>query len=305
MSDPSGTEFALQVYLEPPTAAKCTAFWAEVFGEGALTPDQTYSDRIRVCYRLTRELAYWKGIVTANQTLGMGTEIEPNPWHTPTQFYANAAPMARRAHMTLVQTTPLPLQPPPKSTNRKDYDAEKDRSLLRWCRIMGRLARKLNVGATKEGRRGLKWLLEPHTVRDMWIRPEILIAWENILLSEFLDAQIDKGVYEGQVALRLKFGLSAMEAKVLGDLARIAAPDIAQDNLETKKAMMELRIDKFMRRARREEDLRAELQALKLLATIQGLHKAEPEDDLKGMISVVAEVSEQADKEQIDDIEDA
>jgi hypothetical protein len=122
----------------------------------------------------------------------------------------------------------------------------------------------------------------------MWIKPEILMAWETILLSEFLDSQLDFGVYEGQTEMRSKFGLSSSECKVLGDLARIAAPDIASDNLETKKALMELRIDKFIRRARQEDDLRAELQGLKLLAVVQGLNKAEPEDDIKGMIEVVA-----------------
>jgi len=127
------------------------------------------------------------------------------------------------------------------------------------------------------------------------------MAWETILLSEFLDSQLDYGVYEGQTEMRQKFGLSAGECKVLGDLARIAAPDIASDNLETKKALMELRIDKFIRRAREEPDLRAELQGLKLLAVVQGLNKAEPEDDIKGMIEVVAVESKRVNEEDEDD----
>jgi hypothetical protein len=100
--------------------------------------------------------------------------------------------------------------------------------------------------------------------------------------------------------VRAKFALTAKEARVLGDLARLAAPDISNDNLETKKALMELRVDKFMRRAREEGDLRAELQGLKLLALVQGLNKAEPEDDLKGMVNVVAEVSN-AKEEELDE----
>jgi hypothetical protein len=179
--------------------------------------------------------------------------------------------------MVQVQKTPLPLQPP-----------KEGRPLARWLVIMGRLARKLHVTGTESGRKGIRWLLDPETVHEMWVKPEILMAWETILLSEFLDSQLDYGPFEGQVEMRSKFGLSTSECKVLGDLARIAAPDITSDNLETKKALMELRIDKFIRRARQEDDLRAELQGLKLLAVVQGLNKAEPEDDIKGMVEVVA-----------------
>lgn len=287
---PEQVDFPLDLYYGPTSQKDRTEFWAETFTGCSLTPQDTFSDRIKVCYRLTRALAYWKGIVTDDQTLGEGTHIEPDPWTHSIAFFVNTAPGARWHGMVQVQKTPLPLQPP-----------DNDRLLQRWLIIMTRLARKLHVTGTESGRKGIRWLLDPETVREMWIKPEILMAWETILLSEFLDSQLDYGVYEGQTEMRQKFGLSASECKVLGDLARIAAPDIASDNLETKKALMELRIDKFIRRAREEPDLRAELQGLKLLAVVQGLNKAEPEDDIKGMIEVVAVESKRVNEEDEDD----
>lgn len=285
-------EFALQLYHAPPSDEEQRKFWAEQFKNQLLTPDDTFTDRIKVCYRLTRALAYWKGIVTPNQTLAEGTDIHPNPWYEETTYLANHAPPARMKQMLQVQQVPMSLQPPPKTNQPEQiYKETRDRRLRRWLQLMSRIARRLNLGATESGRRGLRWLLEPESVRQMWIQPEVLMAWETVLLGEFLDEQLDKGVHEGQIEVRKKYGLSAHEGRVLGDLARIAAPDIASDNLETKKALMELRIDKFMRRAREEGDLRAELQGLKLLAIVQGLNKVEPDDDLKGMIEVVAEVS--------------
>lgn len=283
--------FAVQIYSAPPSKRDKEEFWAEVFEDLTLVPADTIRDRIKVCYRLTRALAHWKGIVTEGQTLAEGTDVEPSPWYTPITMIAGQAPPARAERLIQVQRTPMSLQPPPAGAEGSEVD------LRGWLLLMGRLAKRLNLSSTEGGRRGLKWLLEPETVREMWIRPEVLVAWENIMLSEMLEIQLDLGVHEGQVEARKKFELSVMETRILGDLSRIAAPDIAADNLETKKALMELRIDKFMRRAREEQDLRAELQGLKLLSIIQGLNKAEPEDDMKAMIDVVASESSKETKE--------
>ena len=136
--------FPLELYCGPATPKDRTQFWVETFTSCSLTPQDTFSDRIRVCYRLTRALAYWKGIVTDDQTLADGTKIEPNPWDTPTTFFANTAPGARWHGMVQVQKTPLPLQPP-----------EKGRPLGRWLVLMGRLARKLHVTGTESGRKGI------------------------------------------------------------------------------------------------------------------------------------------------------
>jgi len=296
-------DYALQLYMQPPSEEEQHQFWVEQFKSQSLTPQDTFSDRIQVCYRITRELARWKGIVTPDQTLAEGTEIHPDPWYNPTAFLANRVPPARQEQMIMVQQTPLPLQPPEPAQRGKGgtVKPENDRALRRWLRLVGQIARRLNLGLTESGRRGLRWLLEPETVREMWIQPEILMAYENIILGEFLDEQIDKGVHEGQLEVRKKYGLTMNEMRTLGDLSRTAAPDISSDPLETKKAVMELRIDKFMRRARRDGDLRAELQGLKLLAIIQGLNKVEPEDDIKGMNMIVAEVSSKESEEQDDD----
>ena len=158
----------LELYYGPSSPKDRTQFWAETFGVDSLTPQDTFSDRIRVCYRLTRALAYWKGIVTDFQTLEEGTRMEPDPWTHSTSFCINTAPGARWHGMVQVQKTPLPLQPP-----------DNDRLLRRWLVIMARLARKLHVTGTESGRKGLRWLLEPETVREMWIKPEILMAWET------------------------------------------------------------------------------------------------------------------------------
>jgi hypothetical protein len=286
-------DYAVTLYIKPPSDDDQRKFWIEQFKNQALTPRDTLSDRIQVCYRLTRMLAYWKGIVTSDQTLAEGTDIHPDPWYNETTVLANRAPAARRTYMIQVQRWPMSLQPPP-IPNKPG----KDRRLIRWLQLISRIVRQLNLVATDEGRRGLKWLLEPETVREMWIKPEILMAYESILLGEFLDEQLDKGVYEGQLVLRRKYGFTKLEMQTFGDLSRTAAPDIITDALETKKAMMELRIDKFMQRARQEGDMRAELQGLKLLAIIQGLNKIEPDDDLKGMVQIVAEISEKTEKKE-------
>ena len=296
-------EFLPQIFSKSPTEEDKRRFWIEIFKANELTPADTFPDRIKVCYRLTRMLAYIKGIVTASQTLEEGTRITPDPWRNEVTYFSAQIPPDVKFRSLQIQRAPLSLQPPPQAySNKQPVPPSEDRRLRRWLILMGRLTRHIGITNTEVGRRGIRGLLDPETVRSLWIEPEILMSWESALLAEFLDEQLDKGIYEGQNELRKKHGLTVTESRILGDLARTAAPDITADSIETKKALMELRIDKFIKQARKDADARAELQALKLLAIIQGLNKVEPENDLKGMVQIVAEVSkEQGEGEEEDD----
>jgi hypothetical protein len=134
--------YDLQLTNGPPTQKEKHDFWVEIYKDAALVPEDTFSDRIKVCYRLTRALAYWKGIVTDDQTLEEGCHIEPSPWNTPVTCVSNFAPDGHRHGMVQAQTTPLPLSPP-----------EAEDGLQQWLKIMGRIAGRLGVAVSESGRR--------------------------------------------------------------------------------------------------------------------------------------------------------
>jgi hypothetical protein len=290
----------LNNFLTPSDPDAEHKYWVEVFKREKLSPENTTKERIMVCYRLTRALADLKGICSPGQSLVEGTNMTPSPWNSEITCFKETAQDASKIKLLRAQTLALPLLPPmvsPTCTKRNH------RKLAQWLGIMTRLANRLHINSSEEGRRGLWRLLDPDYVHELWIRPEIMMAFENAFLSRLLEMQVNDGIVEAQTAAIKQFHLSQMECKKLCDLARAAAPDIVADNLETKKAFMELRIDQFMKRARNESDLRAELQGLKLLAAIQGLHKVEPEDDIKTMVDVVKEVSSREDNDEDEDDE--
>ena len=104
--------YDLQLTNGPPTQKEKHDFWVEIYKDAALVPEDTFSDRIKVCYRLTRALAYWKGIVTDDQTLEEGCTIQPSTWDTPVTSVSNFAPKGHGYGMVQAQTIPLTLATP-------------------------------------------------------------------------------------------------------------------------------------------------------------------------------------------------
>ncbi len=196
----------------------------------------------------------------------------------------------------------LPPSPPDFFTDRitggviGDYDPDKDRLLDEYIRCFRSTAGRLGVyegtlAHPDQGYEGMELLIDPRTVRAAFPTPEMMIAWEILLVEEAMELVVTQGRHEAQKSLRIKHGLRTHEA--LG-LIRMAMSETVRRNLfnsEEEKAMMLMVLENHRMRAREACDLRVELQNIKATIVVQGLARVAPEDSLSMFVSAVKAVA--------------
>lgn len=196
----------------------------------------------------------------------------------------------------------LPPSPPYFFTDRitgkvmGDYDPDSDRLLDEYIRCLRATAGRLGVyegtlAHPDRGYEGMELLTDPRTVRAAFPTPEMLIAWEIVLVEEAMEFVITQGRHEAQKSLRTAHGLRTHEA--LG-LIRMAMSETVRRNLfnsEEEKAMMLMVLDNHRHRAREACDLRVELQNIKATIVVQGLARVAPEDSLSMFVNAVKAVA--------------
>lgn len=203
----------------------------------------------------------------------------------------------------------LPPSPPFFFTDRitggimGDYDPDADKLLGEYIRCLRLTANRLGVyeGTLVEpdaGIVGMELLTDPRTVRAAFPTPEMLIAWEIILVEEAMELVITQGRHKAQHSLRQTHGLRLHEA--LG-LIRMAMSETVRRNLfnsEEEKAMMLMVLDDHRKRAREACDLRVELQNIKATVVVQGLARVAPEDSLSMFVNAVKSVAREREMAQ-------
>lgn len=233
-------------------------FWADEFGDAAFGLEELYPLRVKVLWRITRELAWRRGYLqSADVTLREATSrIKPDPWRLPVPSTATAPR----------ETPPMSLLAPADDERLRDYVRELDAA-----------ARKLHVSGTRVGQLGLRGLLDVSTVREALdgITPEILCEFEGVMVEDALHVIVEPGVGAASAVRKLQeiHGVTQDEARQLVALARRVAPDYAPPDRETDRALMILTLDSFLAQIREEAPLdhRLRLQAIRLKAVIQGL----------------------------------
>lgn len=292
------------------------------FAKARLSLDDMAPYRTRVVWRTTRYLAIKLGVMQPTMLLGdmpqeAGDPINGiDPWHrpipperlTPPHPDALTRQLMSLAHQCLAHADPVPFQRLHPTQDRIETVEAAGFTLLPttqtapyWSMSFDAICNALYVprGAAKDkeqGNLGMMGLTDPE-------RPDItvlacpsiaeLLMWELFLIDEATKMLANTGEHLIDTAFREHYGLLPFETDAIISRARKAILERVSLDVEEQRALMVMRINDVMARAKEALDPRAELMALKLLSQTVGITRAEPED-LKSMFrKVVGEASKE------------
>lgn len=164
------------------------------------------------------------------------------------------------------------------------YRETEDRLLLAYIEVLYQAARHLNVFAgTKTdpqmGYMGTKFLFEPQTIRSAFPNRAEIMLWEASIVDRVADRIVDHGTKNTLLWLHEHHGLTSDEARGIQMLARkVLKARMLSGDVEEDRAIMLARLDDYVRRAKANMNMRAEINGYKLQTIILGLSKAEPDD---------------------------
>lgn len=191
----------------------------------------------------------------------------------------------------------LPLMPPPPPKD-PDETAEGDRDplLSLWLEAAQVIADRLSLEeGTRSmptlGLRGMRDLLSPDKVRDLFPSRLKIAVFETLVVEETLRLLSDAGQAKTRRHLRDKYGFLAHESNSLIKCAKYKARQQTIGDLDEDRALMILRLEGLIDRARESCDLRNELGGLKALAVVLGLAKVEADNGLSDFVQTVRKVN--------------
>lgn len=187
----------------------------------------------------------------------------------------------------------LPLMPPPPL---KDPGDDGDPLLDLWLEAAAAVADRLGLedgtpAMPSLGLRGMRDLLSPEKVRDLYPSRLKIAVFETLLVEETLRKLSDAGQAKTRRYLRDKYGLLAHESNSLLKCAKYKARQQVIGDLDEDRALMILRLEGLIDRARESCDLRNELGGLKALAVVLGLAKVEADNGLSDFVQTVRKVN--------------
>lgn len=321
--------------LEPPRALPEGApdpketflqeFWGAVQAERELTLEASLPERVRIGWRIVREMARLKNICGENELLIEALPAEPDPWSTPCPFNKPSSPadiQSQKRYMVPLwdvveiicadydgkRNPGLPLLPPPVPEQyvledgdiHPDYDPYRDTRLIAYLKAARRIVdhyamewKRDVVGAAAEdprGRAGVAGLLHPVTCRRAWPTRSQVIYFESMLIEETI-SQCALGRSEAAIYLAESYGLREREVRSVLATAATELRGRYDMDIEEKRALLVARLEHFVGRARGAFDLNNEMKALKVLAVVEGLTRTEPEDANKQFLEVTHRIA--------------
>jgi len=114
---------------------------------------------------------------------------------------------------------------------------------------------------------------------DSWPTPEEILDYEDHITDFAMSLLVQRGRVKTDNFFLTCFKLTRPEATLLIGFARAKARDLTAGDIEEKRAMMELMLDDLLQRCKTAHDLKAELGTLKAMSIVQGIARAEIEDD--------------------------
>lgn len=257
-------------------------FWKAWFEGEDLTLDDLYVHRLRAAWRITRELANARGVITKKtQTLTEVTKLTPSPWSHPFHFFASLSddPIVD----AICENRQLPMLPPDIEALHEDgrvdqnYDPGQDPALLDFLRLTEHVAsRRLFMARTRKGRYGLAGLFDPDTARLAWPSAGEIMRFEHLLIERIfhvmVSAEDDGGDQEALAILRTELDLQQHEILQVVAMARAhAAEATGLDDPETYFSMEIAKLQELARKQVSREDYRGAAQTkrdvLRLLST--------------------------------------
>lgn len=275
--------------------------WARAFAEENMTLEDLLPYRIRVAWRIVREMARLKGLVADDEGLDCILGIKPDPWAEPCGFSTDDKEMYSRLNADVARSlVMLPLLPP--ATDKTPlpqgvhYNPRTDDRLHQYMDTIHFICLYLHIERGSrtdpaQGRYGLYGLEDPSLIRLSFPSRLQILAWEDMVVEEAFRCMAEQGQAAAEDFLADTYGLRTFETLSLIKLAKGKARKRLENDLDEDRAVMIYRLDEVARRAKDGMDLRTELGALKQMALVMGLGRSDPEDSLRDMIDVVARVA--------------
>ncbi len=229
-----------------------SAFWRDWFDGENLSLEDLFPQRIRVAWRIVREMAATRGVLTERrQTLADATPLHPTPWEAPFHFGSRMSddPVVNG----ICQERKLPLLPPDIPARHVNgqvdvgYDPTKDESLLDFIRMAEHVAtRRLFIPRSREGKLGLAGLFDPKLSRLAWPTPPEIMAHEARLVHHIYSIMVKVGDSGGDnEAMAELRSMDLLDHEVLQVLAMARAHAAVATGLDDPEAYFMMQIAKL------------------------------------------------------------
>lgn len=291
---PGNTNPFLITPLTTPAEAKKSIH--EAFNELNLTLEDTTPHRIKVAYRIVRELARITKAVAQDELLGEA--LYPDPHARDYAACSEDGWLARRTLPPYLRRFG-PIRQELKELLAKDNTIALlpcQRSLEAYCMIAQTIFDDMGIirGSSRwpeYGELGWLGLNDPATIRQTFPSSAELTAFETIVTHEVIEKIVAGGTRETARWLDMEFGFTDDEQNCFIRMARSLAMKIVPTDIDADQKMMILRLEDLARRARENFRYRDELMVLKQLAAVQGITRMESSDTDSQITTIIREFS--------------
>jgi len=248
---------------------------------------------VRTAYRLIRE---WGRTINAFAIDEFLSDLTLDRFLVPvvpstcpmTSFSLRAYSEFKAITTSPVSARGIPILPSDHETNFNKHVAHA------YTRIMGNLSTFLRLDETDYGPPALPYLLQTPPNPKNWPDLYRLQEYEIHLVGEVLDILLDKGTRNAKDHLREVLSLRDHEINNVIRLAKIESRRRMEHDIEEERAILSMRLEDLIHRAREALDMRVELGAIKQLAIVQGVTRAEPDDAMSEFANVIRKVANSA-----------
>lgn len=289
------------------------------------SPEETLLARILYAWRLTREMALLRDIISPDETLAT---VRQEDWAVPNYrplshgclSRAHASPEAI-ACMENAQDLPdgfgqwcpetgrelkgfalVPPEPPiaywgedeeGRRHLHEDYDPENDRLLRLWSLAINHLSTAMGLGKGKIEKAfdpilGLYPLLDIQRTREAWPSRHQIVLFEMAIIEEVERSVVQGSIRDTKASLEARFGLLPYEMDCLLKVVKAKCREMMEGDAEDNRALMILRYEDYIARCREALDLSNEIKGMKSLATAMGIHKIEAKDMMKDILEMIS-----------------
>lgn len=289
-ADKTHIDLALGVPERDLTPAECWAVWQEAYARVETPSAALHNYRVIAAWRITRKVAMRLGLVRKDQPL---SEIEPVDWTRPDPD--SVTPDGDRAgrdvwewglgHLLSVEGG-LALVPPEGARGRE-----------RFAALVAKVAQMLHLERGSKlqpnlGHYGLDGMTDPALVGTVWPSRGDILAFEESLVDQVAGMVLKWSKQKVIGHLKELLGLDSQTAHAVVDMSIGEAKRYVHNDVDVKRALMEGRLEDYIERARDAGDLNNEMKGLKMLATVGGLTRTEPESGLDAIVGAIAKVAQ-------------
>lgn len=293
-------------------------FFRDAFEEYRISLEDIHPFRIILAWRFSREvLRIALGEKTRFQPLMIllsDDEIdrwkELDPAEAPpnrnakegSYLYRIRAALLGGEHLLGVGPPPVPAEHITKDGELADsYDIDRDGRLNQWLRVFTLVAWKLRFGEPPEenprlGELSFRGLDNIEWIRFLWPKRHEVVQFEELLLEEVALDVADNGLKVAAKNLRSRYGLTLEEAGYTTELAFSWLKGTLGKDTEEQRLLVASRLEQISNRAKGAGDLRGELMAVKQMASVLGVTKSTPQDDVANFIEAVSRVASEGKK---------